>query len=168
MRSGPVVLTPTQAAWCISVPNRNATILAFAMHYYRAGRATTAEPDGIPTGDESIAARLVLAIRCGNVARAVGKYRANSAPQPEFMRITLIGEDPALVDAAFNLGFKMRRLVKVGWDKEPDAVRRALAEVTGPYDPKDDNARVRRHRAFEKIAWAKAGGRPSREIDDGG
>jgi hypothetical protein len=149
------------------VPDRDATILALAMRYYRAGRATTAEPDGIPTRDEVTAARLVLAIHCGNVARvnAAGKYRAKSAPRPEFMRISLSGEDPALVDAAFNLGFKMRRLVKVGWDKEPDALRRALAEVTGPYDPKDDNARVRRHRAREEIAWAKAGGRPPREDD---
>jgi hypothetical protein len=62
----------------------------------------------------------------------------------------------ALVDAAFNLGFKMRRLVKVGWDKEPDAVRRALAQVVGPYDPKDANQRLRRHPALDAIAWRAA------------
>jgi hypothetical protein len=44
-------------------------IIALALRYYKAGRASTAEADGIPTRDEVIASRLVLAIRAGCVAR---------------------------------------------------------------------------------------------------
>jgi hypothetical protein len=48
------------------------------------------------------------------------------ATGPALVRVAL-GDDPPLIDAAFKLGFKMRRLMKVGWDKEPDKVRRAVS-----------------------------------------
>lgn len=44
-------------------------LIALAWLYYKAGRASTAGADGIPTHDEWIARFLVLAIRIGQVAR---------------------------------------------------------------------------------------------------
>jgi hypothetical protein len=47
----------------------DAEIVALAWLYYKAGRASAAEADGIPTRDEVIASRLILAIRIGQCER---------------------------------------------------------------------------------------------------
>jgi len=46
-----------------------AEIVALAWLYCKAGRASTAEADGVPTRDEVIASRLVLAIRIAELTR---------------------------------------------------------------------------------------------------
>jgi hypothetical protein len=44
-------------------------MIKLAWRYYKAERASTGEADGIPTRDEVIASRLVLAIRIGELTR---------------------------------------------------------------------------------------------------
>ena len=114
----------------------DAEIVALAERYYKAGQASTADADGIPTRDEVIAARLVLPIRAGCVARVrdvpdpytgkmvrrevTGTGRVKTVARPVFLGRTvdeiarLLDGDreraDRLVDAAFEKGFRKRHL----------------------------------------------------------
>ena len=78
----------------------DAEIVALAWHYYKSGRASTTEADGIPTRDEVIASRLVLAIRLGELTRdgkptGTGRLKTVARPIGKGQAITS-KERPAL------------------------------------------------------------------------
>jgi len=109
----------------------DAEIIALAWRYYKAGRANTAEADGIPTRDEMMASRLVLAIRIGQVERRNPKpsgcdyvaTHARRVARPLILKIAVdnVGGYRArtaeLVDAAFMEGWRKRHLDEVSWTK---------------------------------------------------
>jgi hypothetical protein len=164
-------------------------IIALAWRYYKAGRASTAEADGIPTRDESIANHLVLAIRAGCVARervvrdlhtremvrreATGTGRARTVARPVFLR-SAVGSIAAsigdceraaeLVDAAFVRGFRERYLDD--WTRPaPTEEERHLWALlsTEPTSVDDGGVRKRRQRA---VKWFEKQGRVVKKRKD--
>jgi hypothetical protein len=98
-------------------------IIELAWRYYKAGRARTAEVDGIPTRDEWIASRLVLAIRIGQVEQHKPKpsgcdyvaTHAKRVARPLFLKMAVdsvagsthdYSRATDLVDAAFVEGWR--------------------------------------------------------------
>jgi hypothetical protein len=153
----------------------DAEIVALAWRYYKDGRANTAEADGIPTRDEVIASRLVLAIRIGKVERQKPKpsgcdyvaTHAKRVARPLVLKIAVANVDHAraaeLVDEAFMEGWRKRHLDEVGWT-EPvptEEERHFLALLaTAPTSLDDGGVRKRRQRAVE---WFRKHGRSIEE-----
>jgi hypothetical protein len=149
----------------------DAEIIALAWRYYKDGRARTAEADGIPTRDEVIASRLVLAIRIGQVERRKPKpsgcdyvaTHAKRVARPLVLKIAVANVDHAraaeLVDEAFMEGWRKRHLDEVGWTKPvPTEEERHLLALlaTAPTSLDDGGVRKRIQRAID---WFRKQGR---------
>jgi hypothetical protein len=155
----------------------DAEIVALAWLYYKAGRASAAEADGIPTRDEVIASRLILAIRIGQCERQKPKLSGWDYVATHVKRVArplllervvddlamLLGGDrrraAELADGAFMKGWRKRHLDQVGW------IKRAVTEeerysvkllTTEPTSLDDCGVRKARQRA---VKWFKKQGR---------
>jgi len=149
----------------------DAEIVALAWRYYKDGRANTEEADGIPTGDEVIASRLVLAIRIGQVERQKPKpsgcdyvaTHAKRVARPLVLKIAVANVDHAraaeLVDEAFMKGWRKRHLDEVGWTKPvPTEEERHLLALLATAPTSLDYGGVRK-RIQRAIDWFRKQGR---------